>query len=733
MTEELVNEDTIANAKYFPFQERILKLITDRVGNHTSNNFFRVIIANFFCQLAGCMRAQIRSSFNRDVMINAYTCGIMESGSGKNFSIDIMNELLSSFREIIEYKGLGKQIGEEYRDKLATQDVVRRGIEYADAKADIDAQFQSEGEVPWEIVKSTEAALRQAVKQCQLSGWGSLNMFFDEIGLVLPELNELTALGLQLYDKGMVGASLTKVTRENTRYAHRNIPIPVNMLWMGDPTKLFDGGETESLFNSLLSTGFARRMLFAVGHSPEVDTNLNSVDLYARKKESFDVTNEQEITNYLASLANKNFFDKRIISSEEIDKNYVTSYEVYCKKKSMEDKEADNTVSIELTNRWYKAIRLAGAYAFIDKSDEIKPEHIMAAIKVVEDCGRDLYTLLHQDKPHVRLAKYLVKQNSEVHRADLVEKCKFFKGSKASQDAMLDRAREWAYSNHITIKTLTKGKIDFFKAEYYKETDLNKLIISCSKHIAYNFENKEIAFNQLANFGNADGYTWSAHHYTYDPINQNLGSRRNKDFVIGNFNLIVLDIDEGATVEDAKLVFKDYKYVIYTTKSHMKDKHGKVCERFRIILPLKFTIGLNAEEYAKFMTNFYENTPFIVDEGTKDIARGWNTHKADIVITHDEGELIDPRPYLPNTQENEERVQKNKSYGSIDAITRWFLLRTDEGNRNNMLLRYGKMLQDREICIELVQKSVLDLNSKLDAPLPKEEIEKTIFKSLIPF
>ena len=279
MTEELVNEDTIASARYFPFQERILKLITDRVGNHTSDNFFRVIIANFFCQLAGCMRAQIKTSFNRDVMINAYTCGIMESGSGKNYSIDIMNELLSSFREIIEYKGLGKQIGEEFRDNLATQDVLKRGIEYADAKADIDAQFQSEGEIPWEIVKSTEAALRQAVKQCQLSGWGSLNMFFDEIGLVLPELNELTALGLQLYDKGMVGASLTKVTRENTRYAHRNIPIPVNMLWMGDPTKLFDGGETESLFNSLLSTGFARRMLFAVGHSPEVDSNLNSVDL----------------------------------------------------------------------------------------------------------------------------------------------------------------------------------------------------------------------------------------------------------------------------------------------------------------------------------------------------------------------------------------------------------------------------------------------------------------------
>lgn len=733
MTEELVHKGSIDRAGYFPFQEKLLKLITDRVGNHTSDTFFRVIIANFFCQLAGCMRVQIKTSFNRDVMINAYTCGIMESGSGKNYSIDIMNELMSSFREIIEYKGIGKERGEEYRNNLAMQDTVKRGIEFSDAKAEIDAQFENEGEVPWEIVKSTEAALRQAVKQCQLSGWGSLNMFFDEIGLVLPELNELTALGLQLYDKGMVGASLTKVTRENTRYAHRNIPIPVNMLWMGDPTKLFDGGETEALFNSLLSTGFARRMLFAVGHAPEVDTNLNSASLYERKKESFDETTENEIINYIASLANKNFFDKRIISPESIDKDYVASYEVYCKNRSLEDKEADNTVKVELTNRWYKAIRLAGAYAFIDKSDEIKPEHIMAAFKLVEDCGNDLYVLLHQDKPHVRLAKYLVKQNAPVHRADLVEKCKFFKSSKASQDAMLDRAREWAYSNHITIKTFTRGKIDFFKAEYYKETDLNKLIISCSKHQAYNFENKEVAFDKLINFGSIDNFIWSAHHYTYDPINQNLGNKRNKDFVIGDFNLIVLDIDEGTTIEDAQMVFKDYKYVLYTTKSHMKDKHGKVCERFRIILPLRFTIGLNADEYSKFMTNFYENTPFIVDEGTKDIARGWNTHKADTVITHDEGDLIDPRPYLPNTQENEERVQKNKAYGNIDTITRWFLLRIDEGNRNNMLLRYGKMLQDREICIELVQKSVLDLNSKLDAPLPKEEIERTIFHSLVPF
>ena len=87
----------------------------------------------------------------------------------------------------------------------------------------------------------TEAAIRQERKKIQLQGCGALNVFVDEIGYNLISNQALNVLGLCLYDNGKIEASITKVTKENSRYPERDIPIPVNFLWMGDPTKLILG------------------------------------------------------------------------------------------------------------------------------------------------------------------------------------------------------------------------------------------------------------------------------------------------------------------------------------------------------------------------------------------------------------------------------------------------------------------------------------------------------------
>jgi hypothetical protein len=56
--------------------------------------------------------------------------------------------------------------------------------------------------------------------------------------------------------------------------------------------------------------------------------------------------------------------------------------------------------------------------------------------------------------------------------------------------------------------------------------------------------------------------------------------------------LLVLDIDDGCTIEQAKLIFSEYAHIIAPSKSHQKDKvrpSGNIspaCDRFRLILPL---------------------------------------------------------------------------------------------------------------------------------------------------
>lgn len=51
---------------------------------------------------------------------------------------------------------------------------------------------------------------------------------------------------------------------------------------------------------------------------------------------------------------------------------------------------------------------------------------------------------------------------------------------------------------------------------------------------------------------------------------------------------VCLDIDDGMTIDEAKLRFSPLKYILHTSTSHQVAKHDKpACDRFRIILPFR--------------------------------------------------------------------------------------------------------------------------------------------------
>jgi hypothetical protein len=66
------------------------------------------------------------------------------------------------------------------------------------------------------------------------------------------------------------------------------------------------------------------------------------------------------------------------------------------------------------------------------------------------------------------------------------------------------------------------------------------------------------------------------------------GHRLNQKF--RGTDLLVLDVDDGLSLEEAKEVFKDFKHIIATTRNHQKEKKlssgatKPACDRFRVIL-----------------------------------------------------------------------------------------------------------------------------------------------------
>lgn len=98
-------------------------------------------------------------------------------------------------------------------------------------------------------------------------------------------------------------------------------------------------------------------------------------------------------------------------------------------------------------------------------------------------------------------------------------------------------------------------------------------------------------------------------------------TRASKNFDHTSF--MVFDFDSGYTLEEAKIEFAGVKHIIATTRNHQREKHGLVCDRFRVICPLDKPIS-NPTEYQKIW-DFYSNSISGLfphnDQQTKDLAR----------------------------------------------------------------------------------------------------------------
>lgn len=134
------------------------------------------------------------------------------------------------------------------------------------------------------------------------------------------------------------------------------------------------------------------------------------------------------------------------------------------------------------------------------------------------------------------------------------------------------------------------------------------------------------------------------------------GHRNNQNFI--KTYTIGLDIDNGEnevqmSLDEAKAAFKDYKHIIMPTKSHQKDKHGIVADRFRVILFMSKPIE-NHNDYVATWSMLKEKYPAI-DRQCKDPARFWYPSNS-VVSQNDEGKLIEPVKYV----EKKEVIKNDK-------------------------------------------------------------------------
>jgi hypothetical protein len=485
-------------------------------------------------------------------------------------------------------------------------------------------------------------------------------------------------------------------------------------MMFGTPTKLLDGGRIEEEFKQFLETGYARRLLF--GYT--VDSHRTK---YASAQERYQQMVDTALAREMCSIqqAFTNFAKRPfnpVLQISEANSVYLIEYQMKCEEAADDMKDHMSIHKAEMIHRYYKAIKLAGAYAFADNSTEITQDHLDYAISVVEDSGEAFHTLMRKQGPYERLAHYLADCDNDVTQHELMEELPFYKGSEAQRKDLMTLATSFGYRNNIIIKKRLLDDIEFFNGETLMETDLNNLTVAMSQDIAYDFAIPDIRppFDLLHKLTTADGWHYTAHAF--------VNGHRKGENVIPGFDLLILDCDGDAPISMVKNLLEGYKFLISTTK-----RHTTSINRFRLILPISHRIKLTTSDYSRFMENVFEWLPFPVDEGAKDIARKWAGYPGH--YEYNDGVAIDATMFIPETKRSDETKAQISAAGAGN-IERWFMAHTVKGNRANHLYRFGMVLIDAKWALGDIVEKLENFNNSLDAPLPEDQFRNSTIKSI---
>lgn len=702
----------LSKVPHHPAIEEITDLLSKRVQND-DKAFFRPIVAFQLMVVASTMRARMTTLDRGEIPVNGYFIGLSTSGSGKGHSTGVLeNDVFGDFRKtFIDYTL--PTIAEGNLRRLASQRAGRNGSDDEEEYQKLAKEYERTGDYLFSFDEGHPASVKQLREKLLLAGAGAITFVVDEIGSNLTKVSETLPLFLELYDQGRAKQKLYKSSNDNKRTAQLDGKTPANMLLFGTPSKLFDGGETEKVFYELLETGFARRSIFALGHPKPAHHGKTDEEIFDLLCDPGLSSEMQSWSDHFAALADAAYFDWNIDVPRDVGVALL-SYRHECEDRARELPEHADIRKAELSHRYFKTLKLAGALAFVESAATMSIDHLYAAMKLVEESGESFQSILMREKPYMKLARYIATCGSDVTHADLLEALPFYKGGVGPRNEMLTYATAWGYKQHIIIKRRYIDDVEFFSGEALEQTSLKRLHLSHSEDFAYGYTEEAAPFDQLDQLVKLPDYNFTAHSFDR--------GHRAAENVIPGFNMAVFDIDGTVSRDLVHELMEDYTFMTYTTKRHTPQEN-----RFRLILPLSHKLKLDQEDYRLFMDNLMGWLPFEVDDkASRDIARKWATNEHALVHFNEGEELLDVFPFVPRTKREEQRRAELKNLGSLDALERWFAHRFMQGDRNNQMIRFALALADSGMSYQEVENKVLAFNGKLANKLDKEELEKTV-------
>ena len=499
----------VEEMEFYAPAEKIVEILCKKTQN-TDPLFFRISTSFYLTKIASMMRAKVLLLGKDAIPVNMYALNLESSGMGKGMSTNILeDQVIGRFKDKFLEELLPK-LAETNANKLANAKAVKNGTDPDGELELISEEYRRCGPLLFSFDSGTTPALKQMREKLLMAAAGSLNLHVDEIGSNLLNNAEILVAFLELFDLGLIKAKLIKNTKENQRVEEIKGHTPANMLLFGTPAKLLNGSKVEDEFYSMLETGYARRCFFGYNKHPAKKKSQTAEELY-------DLLNNNQNDNFIVQFAGKlekladpKHFDK-VINMPKSVSLVLLDYQLHCRDRAEKFKEHEEIKKTEMEHRYFKAMKLAGTYAFIDGKSHMTEQHMYSAIKLAELSGVALHNILNKPPKYERLARYIADIGKEVTHADIQHDLPMYKG-EAHRRELMTLAIAYGYKNNIIIKKTTIDDVDLFTGESLKETDLNSMIFSYSADITRGYVNQLAKWDELHKLAEASGIHWINHH-----------------------------------------------------------------------------------------------------------------------------------------------------------------------------------------------------------------------------
>lgn len=567
-----------------------------------------------------------------------------------------------------------------------------------------------------------------------------------------PNFPDVIKILSEAYDLGIVEASYTK----GKEFRNNGVSgVPFSALFIGSHYMLmFNPKLKEKLIASFMSK-LSRRCSFVYAPDKiEEPIYASGLELVKAERETRDkaVAAVAKLSPKLIDIAKHNINNAGLPLTLSPEADIISiSLKRYDSEIATHDCVAESADVLYRKNRYWRALKLAGALAILDASSTIELCHIISAINITELFNLDMQIFEAElnKADHERMSDYiqtLVEVDGKAFASLHELKKRGFTVTttytKLKELATLANAYDTSgiytvtpeadgihyeriiKSDVITIsfKPINTSKLDAAVAAG-DSAAVSKAKSDIAASTAYGFETHETTFADLANLLQGS-YAYSA--FKFDQ------GIRGKDHIQGGTKWCVIDVDNSnITAEEATFMLSDVNHHIALTS----DPNNVF--KFRVLVELDSVVELNAIQWRYFFQALTQDLGLQADQLPQ--AQIHFSYPGRTIYSQLEASPLPVRDYL--VQSTEKATSKAVAQSNLTATQRKTLLDNPEstfvyafeaphGAGSRMLIRAAHHARDLGMDKSDIIQLISDINDYWSVPMNENRLEQTVLSQI---